>query len=532
LAKRTKLTDLKVTEVSAVDRAANKGALAVLLKRETEKTMATGLYLAKRADEAELHADVLAYLKREFSDDKRTELASSGKALPDGSFPIENRQDLKNAIRAVGRAKNRAKAKAHIISRAKAMDATSLLPDDWKVSKRAFLSAISKSDAVEGLASAVTLFKEEQAAVDFDSVQADAEAAEYACGLLDEIDEAVCSLRTVFMEIQCDPDVGDKGEALQESLEQFKAHIQGIIPEGVENAMVAQALTEAGFELTEGGALTKRDEDQMGIATAEIKKMLNLPATATDAEVTKALEAASKRAVNILKMSDKHTAFMNNDKAKMPSGGKEAFANMEPSERDAHMEKNPVEPTDAEKAKKAEEDKEKKKKEEEEEAKKRASDEVLKVGGTEIRKSVVGDAQFAVMKSQQEEILKLRDKDEISAIEKRATKLEHIGKADEIATLIHGIGKHDAKLAEQVEKKFEQLEAVISKGALFTEIGKGANGVVGKASDTIQKKAEELRKSNPGWSIEKARSKARDENPELAKEEEEERKAEREKNKR
>ena len=51
------------------------------------------------------------------------------------SFPIETVQDLKNAIRAFGRAKNKAKVKAHIIARAKALGATSLLPDDWKVGK-------------------------------------------------------------------------------------------------------------------------------------------------------------------------------------------------------------------------------------------------------------------------------------------------------------------------------------------------------------------------------------------------------------
>jgi hypothetical protein len=40
---------------------------------------------------------------RDFSPDKRKELAKEGKALPDGSFPIETVADLENAIRAVGR---------------------------------------------------------------------------------------------------------------------------------------------------------------------------------------------------------------------------------------------------------------------------------------------------------------------------------------------------------------------------------------------------------------------------------------------
>ena len=52
--------------------------------------------------------------------------------MPDGSFPIANVQDLKNAIKSVGRSKNPAAAKAHIKKRAKALGNTKLLPEDWK----------------------------------------------------------------------------------------------------------------------------------------------------------------------------------------------------------------------------------------------------------------------------------------------------------------------------------------------------------------------------------------------------------------
>lgn len=70
-------------------------------------------------------------LEKEFSEEKRKELADKGFALPDGSFPIESEQDLKNAIHAVGRSKHPDKAKAHIIKRAKAMGKESLLPENW-----------------------------------------------------------------------------------------------------------------------------------------------------------------------------------------------------------------------------------------------------------------------------------------------------------------------------------------------------------------------------------------------------------------
>lgn len=69
--------------------------------------------------------------KRDFSDEKRQELADKGHAMPDGSFPIENKEDLKNAVAAFGRAKDPAAAKAHIIARAKALSCTDELPKDW-----------------------------------------------------------------------------------------------------------------------------------------------------------------------------------------------------------------------------------------------------------------------------------------------------------------------------------------------------------------------------------------------------------------
>jgi len=70
--------------------------------------------------------------KREFSGATRERMAESGTAMPDGSFPIANRNDLMNAIRSVGRAKNYAAAKEHIIRRARALGAMDMLPEDWR----------------------------------------------------------------------------------------------------------------------------------------------------------------------------------------------------------------------------------------------------------------------------------------------------------------------------------------------------------------------------------------------------------------
>jgi hypothetical protein len=67
--------------------------------------------------------------EREFSEEERKELAKKGLALPNGSFPIVNVQDLKNAILSFGLAKNKSEAAKFIAKRAKALNADDLLPD-------------------------------------------------------------------------------------------------------------------------------------------------------------------------------------------------------------------------------------------------------------------------------------------------------------------------------------------------------------------------------------------------------------------
>lgn len=55
-----------------------------------------------------------------------------GQALPGGRFPIRNRADLENAIRAVGRAKGSHDAvRRFIIKRAKALGLSDLIPSNW-----------------------------------------------------------------------------------------------------------------------------------------------------------------------------------------------------------------------------------------------------------------------------------------------------------------------------------------------------------------------------------------------------------------
>ena len=187
-------------------------------------------------------------------------------------------------------------------------------------------------------------------------------------------------------------------------------------PEKVKAHIIARAKALGATDALPDGWVGKSDnigEPDM----SELRRRSGSPRLRTNAEVLAAVTKANKAATDAsaaaaelakLKakldkgdMSDKHTAFMNNEKATMPKGGKSAFMAMEPGERDDHMKANPI---------KGEPD----------------GDEVVKVNGVTLRKSVVGADVFAVLQAQQAdiaknlaEIAKERDAREIADSRKR-----------------------------------------------------------------------------------------------------------------
>lgn len=93
----------------------------------------------------------LAYMPQE----TRDKLAKEGKALPDGSYPIRNVEDLKNAIQAYGRSKpsKRAAVRRHIMKRARALGKSALIPENWKS------AGLIDDDVVDGLKAKVASLK-------------------------------------------------------------------------------------------------------------------------------------------------------------------------------------------------------------------------------------------------------------------------------------------------------------------------------------------------------------------------------------
>lgn len=91
----------------------------------------------QEATDSETEPAVVTASAWEFTDYKRETRekdAKKGYALPDGSFPIHNVQDLKNAVKAYGRASadKQSEVKRHIRKRAKALNRMDLVPSDWR----------------------------------------------------------------------------------------------------------------------------------------------------------------------------------------------------------------------------------------------------------------------------------------------------------------------------------------------------------------------------------------------------------------
>ena len=75
--------------------------------------------------------------KRFYTRTRRMEYAKRGWALPDGSYPIRDVGDLRNAIQAYGLGKNKERTRKHIIKRARQLGRLDLVPENWKKEEKA-----------------------------------------------------------------------------------------------------------------------------------------------------------------------------------------------------------------------------------------------------------------------------------------------------------------------------------------------------------------------------------------------------------
>ena len=88
-------------------------------------------YCEKNPEKLEKSANKIS-----FTHEERKDLAKKGEAMPNGKYPIRNRQDLKDAIRLSGSSSMpKEDVKKWIKKRAKELNLEDELPEDWKVEK-------------------------------------------------------------------------------------------------------------------------------------------------------------------------------------------------------------------------------------------------------------------------------------------------------------------------------------------------------------------------------------------------------------
>jgi hypothetical protein len=203
------LTDFVIDKIAAVDRPCQEGA-------------------------------TVSIIKRAFSDKKREDLAETGQAEDDGSYPIESKKDVENAVQSFGRSKNKKKTKAHIISEAKKIGAESSLPDGWM---KKFEIASFADDLAKNFFMLMPQQDEEEKPEDFnsafDDVMTERANAQNYSDLVDCLDALRCSLKSI-----CESDLSgpDRMLAVRNSVGQFLDHVQAKMPGAPEDmASTAQA---------------------------------------------------------------------------------------------------------------------------------------------------------------------------------------------------------------------------------------------------------------------------------------------------
>lgn len=74
---------------------------------------------------------ILARATAYWTEERRKEAAKEGVALPNGQYPIEDKEDLRKALQSYGRARDMKATKRHIIKRANILGALDVLPSGW-----------------------------------------------------------------------------------------------------------------------------------------------------------------------------------------------------------------------------------------------------------------------------------------------------------------------------------------------------------------------------------------------------------------
>lgn len=127
------MNDVSMSSLSR-ERQREIGALKLATDRAREQGASTvPLTIDAHADQIEWLVIAGGTTFRDYDAQTRRRMATEGRALPDGSFPIANCGDASDAIHSIGRAapEKRAKAEAHIRKRVKALGCKGSVYENW-----------------------------------------------------------------------------------------------------------------------------------------------------------------------------------------------------------------------------------------------------------------------------------------------------------------------------------------------------------------------------------------------------------------
>jgi cation transport regulator ChaB len=434
--------------------------------------------LMKRDDESEID-------KREFTQAQRDAAEEKGHAMRGGGYPINTVSDLKNAMQALGRAKNRAATIRHIKEQARRLHYD--LPKGWpsdteksdgefgkvwssnaelpaqikglpseaqsvwrKVANGRMKAGASEESAIKQAWSAVkngwdkkgdSWVRKDDAednVIDMTGLlRKQAEEQDTNTDIIEKTERAAAALQISVRSIIDDDEVVDKAAAIAESLSQYNDYIAGFAP-----------------DTSETDAMTND----------EIKKHVDdavAAALKVHGEKIEKLEADNKALADenaVLKMSDRHKAFHDGLDSQE---AKDKFKAMSPEERDAACNK----------------------------AKKSLDPEIQKR---------LDDAE-----QDRKALMALVEKDERATYAKRA---EAAGMKD--GEVLRKAYKGDPSALQEIEREYAELHKALDEarksGMIFKEFGSRIEKSGSTAMDELNAKAAEVRKSDPKLSQQQA----------------------------
>lgn len=240
--------------------------------------------------------------KKTFDTAERKKDAASGAAMPDGSYPIENKSQLEDAIRAVGRGKGSHDAiRRHIMSRAKSLGATSSIPDDWNSDGSIKKAAVDVPDSDEPLDTADSI-ADDTPQMDGDPDDPDSPAweavdAARACQAIDltvALRRLVCAAQEreqLEAAVDADPDDANNALDLQDVLCAIDCILGVLAPFAVSEQAEAderQAELAKGLIVKAGRVLSGVNEQRITAAHQALTDVLaSLPAPTEEAPVEK-----------------------------------------------------------------------------------------------------------------------------------------------------------------------------------------------------------------------------------------------------